>query len=551
MSAAPTLTWEQYQQLPPELRRRPLTPAEYAALSQSQLEQAGLAEPNDGAPANFGGPVFPNPNHVQPQLDTDSAVPVTALPHGVSFQKENYQGGTNPDLSNPATADILPEAGRTISADFSPGAKSNSSQSNSMSTVPIISPAGDVGDVPFTQMKAALAAGGKMGVSVKAPDGTIGVVPADRYQDAAKAGATILPYKEQETQHPGFWATAADQLGGLLHPSGFSPYPGMDQEAKSAAATQSAQQDQSRKAAGYSLPYRAAVPVAQAAGVNVPAMEQSAKEGDVAGVAAGAVVPIATLGAAEAIHQTGVGAKVTTRALDAAGDAIDAARQKITNVTPKQAAQVVGGAGGGIAGHGPLSAPGAYYGAKTAGGITEGVLGKERANAPIFGPKPITPELDATSENKPFAGAPKPKTEVLDATGENKPFAGGMDEAPTAQPVSAPPTPPANPQPVAQQAAPAPRTVVVDPETGRPEFSDVIAAKAKSAAPDATLDALAKTNTPAAEDLLAKLSQIAKKIQSEEEAEPGAADEDLIQKMQDSIAIVNARKALQKSMAVR
>src|ERR1039458_8620285 len=112
----------------------------------------------------------------------------------------------------------------------------------------MFSPDGTLGDIPYEQMKAALAAGAKPGVSIKAPDGSLGVVPADRYQDAAKAGATIVPIKDQETQHPGFWANAADDLQGLLHPSGFSPYPGMDQEAKSAAATQHAQEDASRKA---------------------------------------------------------------------------------------------------------------------------------------------------------------------------------------------------------------------------------------------------------------------------------------------------------------
>ena len=54
-----------------------------------------------------------------------------------------------------------------------------------MATVPIVSPAGDVGDVPFAQMQAALAAGGKPGVTIKSPDGRLGVVPADRYQDVA------------------------------------------------------------------------------------------------------------------------------------------------------------------------------------------------------------------------------------------------------------------------------------------------------------------------------------------------------------------------------
>lgn len=190
----------------------------------------------------------------------------------------------------------------------------------------MIDPSGNVGDIPYANMQAALKAGAKLGVNVIAPDGTPGTVPADRYQDAAKAGAKIVPYKDQDTQHPGFWARAADLMGGLLHPSGFSPYPGMDMEAKSQAATDSAKLNESEKAAGYSPLYRAAVPIARAAGTDVSGMEKSAKEGDVGGVAAAAAVPIATLGAAEALHQTGAGAK----ALDAAGNAIDAARDAVS-----------------------------------------------------------------------------------------------------------------------------------------------------------------------------------------------------------------------------
>lgn len=83
------------------------------------------------------------------------------------------------------------------------------------------------------------------------------------------------------------------------------------------------------------------------------------------------------------------------------GAIVEAAR----NITPKQAAQVAGGVSGGVAGHGTLSAPGAYYGAKSAGALAESVLGKERANAPIF-PKPE--ELDLTGANKDYAGERTP-----------------------------------------------------------------------------------------------------------------------------------------------
>lgn len=74
-------------------------------------------------------------------------------------------------------------------------------------------------------------------------------------------------------------------------------------------------------------------------------------------------------------------------------------------------------------------------------------------------------ELDATAENKPYAGEPAPKAaswNAHDATGENKPFAGGMDEYAAPRNVApASPAAPSNPA-VAEnpfkrpQSAPAP-----------------------------------------------------------------------------------------------
>ena len=175
------------------------------------------------------------------------------------------------------------------------------------------------------------------------------------------------------------------------------------------------------------------------------------------------------------------------------------------------------------------------------------------------------PELDATGENKPYAGEPKPKNEILDATAENKPFAGGMDEY-TPVPKKAPGAAGSMAESV---TAPAPRSIVRDPATGQPEFSDVVAAKqaasqntpraqtqaslapnpgASAPQPSPAVEAKgtpAETPGPAADDLLARLQQNAAKIQSEEKSAPGSADEDLTQQLQDSLAIVRARKAAQ------
>lgn len=170
--------------------------------------------------------------------------------------------------------------------------------------VTIFDPQGNKGEIPFENLAAAVKAGAKPAITMKAPDGSLGDIPADQMPAAVKAGASIVPLKDQENQHPGFWHTLWSDLSNIK-PSGVSPYPGMDQEAKSAAATQAAQQDQSRQAAGYSAPYRALAPVAQAVGVNVPGMEQSAAQGDQAGVLGHAAAAAAPVAAAEILHQGG------------------------------------------------------------------------------------------------------------------------------------------------------------------------------------------------------------------------------------------------------
>lgn len=199
-------------------------------------------------------------------------------------------------------------------------------------TVTIFDPQGNKGDIPYENLAAAVKAGAKPSVAIKDPQGNIGDIPADQYQAAVRAGGTVVPLQDQQTKHPGFWATAAEDMKGLLHPSGFSPYPGMDTEAKSDAANQSAQQDQARKDAGYSLPYRAAAPVAQAAGVNVPGMEESAKEGDVAGVMGHAAAPVATLAAGEAIAHGAPAIADALPSADRAGQALERVKAAAGNV---------------------------------------------------------------------------------------------------------------------------------------------------------------------------------------------------------------------------
>jgi hypothetical protein len=168
-----------------------------------------------------------------------------------------------------------------------------------MATVPIFAPDGTLGDIPREKLLDAVRAGAKPGVHVTSPEGKDGVVPADRLKDAVGAGAKVIPLDDQPVQHAGVWASLGADLGNLLHPSGFNPYPGMGQEEKSAAAANASEQDQQRAQEGRSLAYRAAVPFGQSVGLNVPGMEESARQGDVRGVIGHAAAPVVALAAGE------------------------------------------------------------------------------------------------------------------------------------------------------------------------------------------------------------------------------------------------------------
>jgi hypothetical protein len=105
---AKTMPWLEYQKLPEDKRSRPLTSAEYDALTPQQRQAAGLEDTDEGAPADFNGPVLSNPDHIKPHLDTDPLIPPTRLPKNTSFHKDNWHGDPQMDVSNPATSEIIP-----------------------------------------------------------------------------------------------------------------------------------------------------------------------------------------------------------------------------------------------------------------------------------------------------------------------------------------------------------------------------------------------------------------------------------------------------------
>lgn len=92
---------------------RPLTDAEYANLSDDQLEKLGLKDSLHGAPAGFGGAVYPNPDNIKPMLDTDRGTP-TRMPDGVTLSSPTYKGKAKMDTSNPPKAQLIPQGGQEI-----------------------------------------------------------------------------------------------------------------------------------------------------------------------------------------------------------------------------------------------------------------------------------------------------------------------------------------------------------------------------------------------------------------------------------------------------
>lgn len=168
-------------------------------------------------------------------------------------------------------------------------------------TVPIIGPDGKAYDIPYENMHSALSEGGKMGVYVEGPDKKQYVIPADRVNDAVKDGGKVIPYNlDQSHQKEGFWSSFGSTLKGMVTPQGQNPYPGMGQEEKMAAAEQAKSLDTQRKEEGRGLAYRAAAPIAGLV-ADVPGMEQSAREGDTAGVLGHAVGSAAPVVAGEVI----------------------------------------------------------------------------------------------------------------------------------------------------------------------------------------------------------------------------------------------------------
>lgn len=242
-------------------------------------------------------------------------------------------------------------------------------------TIPFFAPDGSLVDVPYDQLAAARANKGVIAVRVKGPDGEVHLVPSTRIPEATSKenGGQLLPYEQQEVEHPGFWSSVLEDafavpkgIIGSLPPikayesikHGIAEYHALRDSGKTIEQGDNEQ----LKNEGYGPLYRwLGRPIAQeGAGVNAAAMEQSAREGDEAGVWGHTAVPT-VMSAAPIVGEAAarLGGKIP-----GAGKAVSAASDVLHEVaTPENIATAIGGAAG-------IKLGGAL------GGIEGGAIGK-------------------------------------------------------------------------------------------------------------------------------------------------------------------------------
>jgi hypothetical protein len=437
---APTLTWEEYQRLPAEQRRRPLTPAEYAALKTPD-------ESEGGAPADFAGPVFPNPNHIRVSSDQDPGGDPTRLPDGVSFQKQNFSGPTPADVSNPPAAQILPAAAVTTGKPIDYDAL-----------------AAQHGGTAAVDYDALAAAHG-------------GTAAAEEKHEQPTLGQTLTQPTDQTDKDYLSMTGPAGVAAATIH--GFNRVADSTKDAIKGtwdSVTQAPQDDHEKTAFNAAGPAGLAI-FRMLRGLGHSAADSTKIAGaihdinqspDPLGVYAGAAEDTAAQGAGQALTALG-----TEGAIKAAPKVLDTVTSptKITapirttvravNKALEKAPGTIGTAIGTAAG----AATGLPFAAE-AGAAVGGIIGKE-----------VLPEISLPGEN---FGLPKrvtggepgslPGPVEAEASGPSK-------ELPAAfNPPYRPPTG------TADNPATGPRTIVRDPETGRPEFSDVVAKQAAAKA---------------------------------------------------------------------
>lgn len=197
--------------------------------------------------------------------------------------------------------------------------------SNLNGKTPMIGPDGHFYAVPLESQNDAVQHNYKPAVLMTSDTGEVHAVPHESVSEALAHKWTVGQPPKPDPQ--GGWSTLGSDIWGALKGAAnqgvamSSTLMGIPNEQQrdlgitpvTDTIKQTVQnipaQYKSEKEAGYSAPYRALAPVASAIGVNVPGMEESAKEGDVSGVVGhAAAVPVmmaATAGLAKGAGAAG------------------------------------------------------------------------------------------------------------------------------------------------------------------------------------------------------------------------------------------------------
>jgi hypothetical protein len=426
--SARTIPWDQYQKLPAEQRSRPLTDEEYSQLSPSQLEAGGLAEPSETAPADFGGRVLPNPTHIRPHDDSESTIPITRLPQGVSFNRENWSGTPQMDVSNPLPAEIQPEMGREVGAKMSAAAPAMPWEK--YAKAPAAAPAAGQGSAepgpwakyaPKTDTAEKKEEPGFLDkeIPLSGPwyNPTLsGVQSVGRgIRSAVRGiGETLDPRTHGADEEA---IVGTDPRARLALPA-YRTLRGIGQTAKDATQIPAAIHD--INASPDPLSHYGKALQDTSGDLAGQALTAAATEGAGRAIGAGAEAARTPGAAVNRIART-AGKTAADVAEDIPGvRALGKVKKNWEATAPKLPAEVTQARGLQTGGQ-PAVEPSTALGRIATPKATPEAI-----------PRELPKELDATTENKPFAGGldePKPRiAKPLDATSENKPFAGGLDE---------------------------------------------------------------------------------------------------------------------------
>lgn len=401
-------------------------------------------------------------------------------------------------------------------------------------STPVIFDDGSKAFVPQGQLSAALKDGGKVAQAMLFDDGSKAYVPLDKVHDAIHDGGQLMGMPP--AMAPG--APSSQSMQGQYLVGG-APVP--------ASRSVGESDDPNWKMDEYRR-------VKTAAGVaSVLALPEASIPSLLAGVTGGAVGNVAgkTIAA-----KSGAGSDTQELAGDAGG--------------------LLGGVLSGSVGNYATSKARAIYSALPDGLQKEllGIASPRLKNAlhlwdaldelSTSSAKPATPELDATGENRAYAGASQPKAQPpLDATGENKPFAGGIDEWTPKQVKAKPTLADLDPATGARKAA-ASKSVVAQPSpqvvTAQPPVNTQAAtgwhmqamqtARQKlgpEADTSAVLQEAAKIQQAGPNDpLLERLRVIAKGIEEHDKAQAAIPkpEDDLTDILLQSLKQVRAKKGL-------